>query len=175
VDKYFLFGGLMIATVGAIKDLRGRTIPNWLSYSGILSGLTFRVAMAAWPALKSGFLGLLIGGGFFYLLFLAGGMGGGDVKLMAAVAAWAGSPKTIYILTTAAMAGGVLAVIYMVRHRQVHLVVQNTFELMRHHLAHGLAPHPLLNVREPGCFRIPYGLAIAVGTAVSASSAFWRG
>jgi len=78
VDKYLLFGGLMIATVGAIKDLRGRTIPNWLSYSGILSGLTFRVAMAAWPALKSGFLGLLIGGGFFYLLFLAGGMGGGD-------------------------------------------------------------------------------------------------
>ena len=79
MDKYFLFGGLAIATVGATKDLRGRTIPNWLSYSGILSGLTFRVAMAAWPALKSGFLGLLIGGGFFYLLFLAGGMGGGDV------------------------------------------------------------------------------------------------
>ena len=76
MDKYLLFGGLMIATVGAIKDLRGRTIPNWLSYSGILSGLTFRVAMAAWPALKSGFLGLLIGGGFFYLLFLAGGMFG---------------------------------------------------------------------------------------------------
>lgn len=175
MDKYFLFCALVIATVGAFKDLRGRTIPNWLSYTGILSGLAFRVAMAGWPALKSGFLGLLIGGGFFYVLFLAGGMGGGDVKLMAAVAAWAGSPKTIYILTTTAMAGGVLAVIYMVRHRQVRLVVQNTFELMRHHLAHGLAPHPLLNVREPGCFRIPYGLAITVGTAVSAISALWRG
>ena len=60
----------MIATVGAIKDFRGRTIPNWLTYSGISSGLALRAFIAGWPALKTGCLGLLIGGGFFYLLFI---------------------------------------------------------------------------------------------------------
>ena len=33
---------------------------------------------------------MLLAGGIFYLLFLLGGMGGGDVKLMAAVGAWVG-------------------------------------------------------------------------------------
>jgi len=175
VDKYFLFGGLMIATVGAIKDLRGRTIPNLLTYSGISFGLSFRVAIGGWPALKIGVLGMLIGGGLFYLLFLVGGMGGGDVKLMAAVAAWAGTLQTIHILTITAMAGGILAIVYMVRHRQVRSVVQNSLELLRHHLAHGLEPHPLLNVGQAGSFQIPYGLAIVIGTVVCASTAFWRG
>lgn len=175
MDKYFLLGGLMIATVGAIKDFRGRTIPNWLTYSGISSGLALRVSIAGWPALKTGCLGLLIGGGFFYLLFVAGGMGGGDVKLMGAVAAWSGTLQTIHILTIAAIAGGVLAIGYTVHHQQVRVAVQNSLELLRHHLTSGLEPHPLINVRSPGSVRIPYGLAIVIGTVVCTSSAFWRG
>jgi prepilin peptidase CpaA len=175
VDKYCLLCSLLIAAIGAIKDLRGGTVPNWLTYTGIASGLGFRAALGGWLALKIGFLGLLVGGGFFYLLFLVGGMGGGDVKLMAAVAAWAGTLKTIHILTITAMAGGVLAIIYMVGHNQVRSVVQNSLELLRHHVAHGLEPHPILNIRQPGSLRIPYGLAIAIGTIVSASGVFgWR-
>ena len=37
-----------------------------------------------------GLAGMLLAGGIFFLLFLLGGMGGGDVKLMAAVGAWVG-------------------------------------------------------------------------------------
>ena len=174
MDKYCLLGGLLVATVGAVKDLRGRIIPNWLTYGGISAGLGFRIAIAGWTAFKIGFLGLLIGGGFFYLLFLLGGMGGGDVKLMAAVASWAGTLQTIHILTIAALAGGVLAIVSMIRHKQVLSVMENSLELLRHHLANGLEPHPLLNVRQPGTLQIPYGLAIAVGTVVCVSSTLWR-
>lgn len=174
MEKYCLFGGLVIAMIGALKDLRGRTIPNWLTYSGILSGFLFRFAMGSWPAFKDGLFGLLIGGGFLYLLFLAGGMGGGDVKLMGAVAAWVGPAQTIRILTIAAIAGGVLAIVYVFKQRRMRIVLRNSFELLRHHLVAGLKPHPLLNINEPGCVRIPYGIAIGIGTVFCASSIFWR-
>jgi prepilin peptidase CpaA len=109
-------------------------------------------------------VGVLAGGGIFYLLFLVGGMGGGDVKLMAAVGAWAGAAQTVIVLIAAAITGGILAVGFMIWRRQVRVVLLNTVELIRHHLISGFQPHPVLNIREPGVLRVPYGLAIAMGT-----------
>lgn len=164
MDKYLLTGALCIATVGAVKDVRGGRIPNWLTYGGLLAALVVRSLLSGWPGLKFGFFGMLAGGGIFYLPFLLGGMGGGDVKLMAAVGAWAGSTQTVNVLIAAAIAGGILAVGYMVFRRQVLRTLLNSVELMRYHLTSGFRPHPALNIREPNSMRIPYGLAIAIGT-----------
>jgi prepilin peptidase CpaA len=173
LDKYFLIGALAIASVGAVKDVYGRRIPNWLTYSGILAGLMARGVFAGWPGLKGGLLGVLLAGGIFYLLFLLGGMGGGDVKLVAAVGAWAGTIQAGSVLIVAALAGGVLAVCYIVMHRQVRETLLNTMELVRHHATEGLQPHPVLNVQQPGTMRLPYGLAIAIGTLYCVGNAFW--
>ena len=62
---------------------------------------------------------MLLAGGIFYLLFLLGGMGGGDVKLVAAVGAWAGTVQVGSVLIVSAIAGGLLAVCYMVMNRRV--------------------------------------------------------
>jgi prepilin peptidase CpaA len=175
VEKFLLIGALIVATVGAIQDVRARRIPNWLTYSGLAMALAVRPVLAGWPGLKDGLLGMLAGGGIFYLVFLAGGMGGGDVKLMAAVGAWAGTPQTMYVLVTTAIAGGILAVGYMIFRRQVRTALSNTAELIRHHLSSGIRPHPVLNVRAPDSLRIPYGLAIAIGTVYCVGTMFWRG
>ena len=90
MDKYLLLCALTIATVGAVKDVRGQRIPNWLTYSGLLAALVVRAGLGGWTGLKGGLAGMLFAGGIFFLLFLLGGMGGGDVKLMAAVGAWVG-------------------------------------------------------------------------------------
>ena len=164
MEQYLLIGALSVAAVGAVQDIRGGRIPNGLTYGGLLAALAARFLMAGWPGLQGGLIGALAGGGIFYLLFLVGGMGGGDVKLMAAVGAWAGTAQTVVVLIAAAIAGGVLAVGFMVFHRQVRLTLRNTVELIRHHLTSGFQPHPLLNIREPGTLRVPYGLAIAMGT-----------
>ena len=175
VEKYLLIGALGIATVGAVQDIRGGRIPNWLTYGGLLVALAVRTFVSGWPGLKIGFIGMLAGGGIFYLLFLLGGMGGGDVKLMAAVGAWAGTAQTAGVLIAAAIAGGFLAVGYMVFYRQVHRTLLNTVELVQHHLTFGFQPHPELNIREPGSMRVPYGLAIAMGTLYCLGRAFsWR-
>ena len=175
MENYLLISALCIATVGAVQDVRGGRIPNWLTYTGLLAALAVRFITWGRPGLSAGLFGVLLGGGIFYLLFLLGGMGGGDVKLIAAVSAWAGVAQTLNILIAAAIAGGILAVGYMLFHKNVRQTLVNTMELIRHHLQAGLRPHPEINVREPGTMRVPYGVAIAIGTFYCLSSSLWRG
>jgi prepilin peptidase CpaA len=164
-------GAVASATAGAISDVRAARIPNWLTYGSVLAGLAIR-AIWGWPAFKGGLIGLLAGGGIFFLFFLLGGMGAGDVKLMAAVGAWAGGSRTLTVLVGAAIAGGVLAIGYMIFYRRVGTTLRNVAELVRHHATSGIRPHPQLNVREGDALRIPYGLAVAIGTLYCFGNAF---
>ena len=173
LEKYLLICALVVAAVGAANDICSRRIPNWLTYGGLVTALAVRCAAWGWPGLKTGFFGVLLAGGLFYILFLLGGMGGGDAKLMAAVGAWAGSAQALAILIAAAIAGGVLAIAYMVFNRRMCQTLRNTLELVRHHVTSGPRPHPSLNIGEPNSTRVPYGLAIAMGTLYCASNAFW--
>lgn len=175
VERYLLICALGFASVGALSDIRTRRIPNWLTYTGLAAALLVRGVLSGWLGLRSGLAGLAVGGGVFVLLFLLGGMGGGDVKLMAAVAAWAGSAQGIGILIASAIAGGVLAAIYVIVGKRIRLTVLNTMLLLGHHLSSGLRPHPLFDVRDATSARIPYGLAIAMGTLFCVGNAFgWR-
>jgi prepilin peptidase CpaA len=173
LDKYLLLCALAIASVGAVKDFRGLRIPNWLTYSGLIAALIVRVGLGGWPGLRGGLAGLLFAGGIFLLLFLLGGMGGGDVKLMAAVGAWVGFAQVGILLIISAIAGGLLAVGYVLVHKRMLESLRNVVELVRHHLTEGFAPHPTLNVQREGTLRLPYGLAIAIGTFYCVGNAFW--
>lgn len=175
LETYFLIGGSAVASLGAVPDMRTGRIPNWLTYSGLLAGLLLRLGLSRWPGLRGGLLGVLIGGGLFYVLMIVGGMGGGDVKLMAAVSAWAGVAQIFLVLIATAIAGGILALFYVFFRKQVWQTLRNSIELMRHHLTRGLRPHPELNVHQQGSVRIPYGLAIALGTLYCLSQTLsWR-
>ncbi len=172
MERYLLIGAVVCALAGGINDVRGARIPNWLTYGSLLAGLAVRSAWG-WAGLKSGLIGLLAAGGIFYVLFLLGGMGGGDVKLMAAVGSWAGGTQTVVVLIASAIAGGILAVGYMVFHRRVRMTLLNVLELGRHHLTSGIQPHPTLNIQEAGALRIPYGLAVAMGTLYCLGNTFF--
>ena len=123
--------------------------------------------------MRGGLAGMLFAGGIFFLLFLLGGMGGGDVKLMAAVGAWVGFAQVGFLLIVSAIAGGLLAAGYMLVHKQDFETLRNMVELVRHHLTAGFEPHPTLNVQQAGTLRLPYGLAIAIGTFYCVGNAFW--
>jgi prepilin peptidase CpaA len=173
VERYLLIFALAVAVVGAVNDVCGAHIPNWLTYGGLGSALAVRCTVFGWVGLKGGLAGLFLAGGIFYFLFLLGGMGGGDVKLMAAVGAWAGTRQAEAILVGSAIAGGILAVWYVLAYRQLGQTLLNTVALLQHHWTSGVRPHPALNIRQPGTVRIPYGLAVAVGTFGCVGHAFW--
>lgn len=76
-------------------------------------------------------------------LFAVGALGGGDVKLATAIALWAGTAHGLEYLLVTAVAGGVLAIVYIVR-ANVPLAVPG---LQTDGFANG----------------VPYGVAIAAG------------
>jgi prepilin peptidase CpaA len=173
LENYFMMGAVVVAFLGGASDLRRARIPNWLTYSGLLTALLLRFRMLGWPGLRSGTVGMLVAGVFFFVLFVVGAMGGGDVKLIASVGAWAGSAQVIAILFAAALAGGLLAIFYMLVRQALRTTFWNLLELIRFRLTSGLRPHPLLNVHEAGTLRVPFGVAIAMGTLFCAGNAIW--
>jgi prepilin peptidase CpaA len=74
-----------------------------------------------------------------------------------------------------ALAGGILAVGYMIVRRRGFRTLRNLGTLFRYHLASGLAPHPEINLQNPQAIRIPYALAIAAGTFYAFGLTFLRG
>ena len=173
MENYFLIGAVLVASVAAFSDVRKARIPNWLTYSSLATALVLRAAVLGWAGFKSGALGMLAAGGIFLILFFMGAMGGGDMKLMASTGAWVGSDHVVTILLVAAMAGGVLALVQIVFGGRGWQTLRNLFELIRFRLISGLQPHPVLNVREAGSDRVPYGLAIALATLYCARNAIW--
>ncbi|HET9406623.1 MAG TPA: A24 family peptidase [Candidatus Sulfotelmatobacter sp.] len=172
-ESNFIIGGALVALIGAISDVRSARIPNWLTYTAAISALVLRVMFLGFSGFKSGAIGMLIAGGLFLILFVLGAMGGGDMKLMAAVGIWVGGAQVGLLLVTAAMAGGVLALTAVVRQQALGETALNIAELLRHGLTAGPSAHPTLSVQAAGSRRVPFGVAIAVGTLFCVCNAVW--
>ena len=173
MEKYFLVGAVLVAVIGAVIDLRTARIPNRLTYTALLAALPLRTVLLGLSGLKSGAIGVLVAGGLFLLLYALGAMGGGDMKLMAAVGAWVGSTQVMTLILAAALAGGVLAIGRIIFRNTVDETLRNTMRLIYYRFTSGLQPHPELNVQSSGSQRVPYGVAIAVGALSCAGNAIW--
>ena len=116
---------------------------------------------------------MLVAGGLFCLLFFLGAMGGGDMKLMAAMGAWVGSTQVVTLILAVSLAGGVLAIGRMIFGNVVVRTFRNTAKLICYRLSAGLQPHPELNVQSSDSKRVPFGVAIAAGVLFCAGNAVW--
>jgi prepilin peptidase CpaA len=158
---------LLCAVVGAAYDVAIRRIPNTFTLPAIGFGVLLHFALGGWRELGSAVAAGLLCGLIFLLFHVAGGMGGGDVKLIAAVGCNAGLSLVWPLLIWTSLAGGVMAVaLALYRHRFKETML-NVCALAVHHGSVGLAPHPELNIDNPRTLRLPYALAIAAGSALS--------
>lgn len=128
--KYGLLAGLAIALlIAAVTDLRSRQIGNWLNAGIALCAPLFwwATGLSLWPdiALQVGvaFAAFVVLAG----LFAMGAMGGGDVKLLAALALWIEPSWFLKLLVVMALLGGVLTIIFaawhMIRGRKDRLAI----------------------------------------------------
>jgi len=135
-----LFGILLAVTLimAAWTDIKTRTISNELNASIALLAVVFWFVAGEvlWPdiAIRIGVaLGVFA---IFAVLFILKMMGGGDVKMIAAVALWLPFKALMAMLTVMALAGGVITLFLLIRQRW----------------------RP--NAERP---EVPYGVAIALG------------
>jgi prepilin peptidase CpaA len=119
-------------------DLKTRTIPNWLNLAIALCAVAFWVAVGlpVWPEVAVRVAVAFVTFWVFAAAFAMGAMGGGDVKLIAALALWLPWQAVLVLLFLMSIAGGVLTLGYLIRHK--------------------------LAKREEK-LEIPYGVAIAFG------------
>ncbi len=106
---------LLLLLIATIHDLRSRTIPDWIALALLIWGValtTWGAPGTSWNGLASGaLLGFVLAAVVFWL----GGIGGGDVKLIAALGAVLGPMALLSVLFWMAIAGGLLAVVAKLR------------------------------------------------------------
>jgi prepilin peptidase CpaA len=148
-----------VALAGAL-DLFTMKIPNRVSAAMVLAFLPLALlaGLGTWDVLDhvgAGLIGLLLG----VLLFIPGWFGGGDAKLLAAIALWVGLDNLLPYVLYVAVAGGFIATLFSLV-RSVPL------------------PHVLLG--QPWAHRlhnpesgIPYGIALAAGALLVYPQTVW--
>lgn len=148
---------LAVAGAAAVSDVRSARIPNALTLTGLLAGL----ALAAGTG-TLGSSGLAAGAAFGLgsLLFGARVLGGGDVKLMIAVAALLGLDRFLLSLLLTAVAGAALSLLVATRRGVLLPVLHNAKDTVVSWTTPGNGP-PGGAVRTG--IGIPYGVAIAAG------------
>ncbi len=167
LDLTYLTAACLCAAVSAVYDIKSRRIPNFITGPAILTGLALHTIGEGWHGLLTSFAAALICGVIFLVFYLAGGMGAGDVKLMTAVGCLAGLPHVSYLLVLSALAGGVMGIAMAISRGKLTETLGNVGNLVTHHRQEGLTPHPELNVRNKNTLRLPYGVAIAAGCALT--------
>ncbi|WP_066719312.1 A24 family peptidase [Sphingomonas pituitosa] len=139
-----LLGALALLLVSAgIEDIRFRTIANAKNAAIALGAPLWwwTTGMAPWPdiAIQIGCAALVFG--LFVAVFAVGMMGGGDVKLIGALALWLPLVPLLRMLVLMSLLGGVLTLAM---------------------LLHGKLRRP----KRETPIEVPYGVAIAVGALI---------
>ena len=137
----------IILVVAAVIDVRTFTISNRLNatVAALAPVYWWSIGLPLWPdaAIQVGIAAAVFA--VLAITFYIGMMGGGDVKLAAALALWFSPASTIKFLVIMSLAGGLLTVIVLIAHRIRPGQIKNS------------------DGETGGKPEIPYGVAIAIG------------
>lgn len=154
VNEILLLTFSLLLICAALSDLLSMKIPNWLS----LALITLFIPAAWLSDVSAAAIGYSFGVAVAvfavcFLLFVLNVMGGGDAKLLAALALWFGlTPALLVFLVNVAFAGGVLTLVILVIRWKSHWVTDRGVWL----------PASLTTAKK-----IPYGIAIAAGALMA--------
>ena len=149
-----LVGG--IALIAIYYDVRWRRIPNWLTYPAMLLGFIVHGITEGWNGVLSSGGGMAVGFIIFLIFYLLRLMGGGDVKLMAAMGALVGIKLTGMMFFISAFAGALIS-IAMLLHALSKNRLKNENGKTRKYLSRDLLKN----------LTVPYGVAISMGAVIT--------
>ncbi len=159
-----------LLVTASVTDIRTGKIPNWVTYPGVLIGLTGHtltggLVMGEMPHL--GLLGALMGLGVgflpLYLAYRAGGIGGGDAKIMGAIGAMAGWHLALETLFMGLLVAVVMAFLIMFRKRIFMRTMGRVLRFLYLALTPTKSPDPA-TAQSP---TVPFGLALCIGAGLA--------
>lgn len=98
-----------VVVVAAATDAWGQRVPNWLTLPATVLALCMRYAIGGPTEVFWGVAGWFAGFALLIGFYAKGGMGAGDVKLVAAVGAFTGPQRILWISAYTGVLGGIYA------------------------------------------------------------------
>lgn len=155
---------IALLMLAAISDARHHRIPNRLILAGMLLGLAANTAAAGLDGLRASAAGLGVGLAVFLPFYFLRALGAGDVKLFAMVGSLLGIGHLAGVVFATLIAGGVLGLALAWRAGRLRETFGNLRLLVYGLLMRLAAPRAPSLAAAPTAVRMPYGVAIAVGT-----------
>jgi prepilin peptidase CpaA len=168
---------LTLLAMAAAVDWRSRRIPNSVTFTMILSGITVNVASLGPTTGAQALLGFLSGLGLMLVLLLLGAIGAGDVKLMAGIGAWMGPEAVLKVFVLGAIIGAVIVLTQAIAQRRGKVLIRNSAVLAMN-LAH-IGDVGIDHVRESGQASrsvdrpLPYAVPVLIAMLVLVARS-WR-
>ena len=156
-----------VAGIGGLTDLSTRRIPNRLTYPALLAGFALAFACGG-DQPRMALAGFAFAGLPFLVGFVFGGVGGGDVKLMAALGALLGWPLVLNMMIASLVLAGVGIVLGWIWSGRIEGFIARAV-LSGRFLGIGALREGVAALRDPlaPSRTIPFGAAAALGTSLA--------
>jgi prepilin peptidase CpaA len=161
---------LIVAMAAVVCDVRTRRIPNTLTFGAAALALAYGLFASGLRGVGMAAGGWLAGAALFFPFFALGGLGAGDVKLLAALAAWLGPAESVWLAMFAAMAGGACGLVVALARGYLRTALSNLWVMLMHWRVQGLEPVPGMTLKDAQAPRLAYAIPIMIGVLCT----LWR-
>lgn len=170
---------LILLAISSYLDVTRKVIPNYITIPSVLYGFITGIAFHGIEGFEYSVIGFLVGLSIFLVPFLLGGMGGGDVKLMAAIGALKGWEFVIYSTIFTGVVGGVIVIIILLRERSLKDTFKRVIAIILKPILFLLLSYTnnetltsisnWVNETKMNWHKkyIPYGVAISIGSFIT--------
>lgn len=147
-------------------DLKEHRIPNFLTLSGVVLGISLQIFLQGWSGVTYSLGGIAVGFLIFIPFYIKGGMGAGDVKLMAAAGAFLGLNGALLAAGLTLFVGSIMGIFLLVILGGIKAAMHRYYTSLKHMLYTSsiklsyIPPPP----DEAAAVKFPYAAAICVGT-----------
>jgi len=155
----------VLVAASVATDIKLRKIHNAVTMPAILSGLILNALNDGASGAMFSLYGILLATGMMALPFIMKGIGGGDLKMLAAIGALKGPEFVFVVFVAGGIMGGIIAALSL-NTRAKRKASINQIKNMCLTFGQGSASVARIDTQDSSN-AIPYAVAIAAGTAVA--------
>jgi prepilin peptidase CpaA len=158
---------LAIGCAACVTDIHSRRIPNWLTFGAAAAALVFHTVTRGGGGFVFATTGWFVGALIMFLPFALRGLGGGDVKLVAALGAWLGPANALWVGLYAGVAGFVMSLVVAAYSGYLRTALRNIWFLFQHWTVNGIRPLEDVSLEGSSGPRLAYALPIFAGLVLA--------
>jgi len=158
---------LAVGCAACFTDIRSRRIPNALTFGAAGAAIVFHTVAPAGAGFVDAVEGWFVGALIRFVPCALRGLGGGDVKLIAALGAWLGPMNAVWLALYAGAAGLVMALVVAVYSGYLRKALSNVWFLLQHWTVNGIRPLEDISLEGSSGPRLAYALPIFAGLVMA--------